>query len=587
MKNCLRPLVFAVVLLGLAGSASGLDSYLVGPSGKVSGLKYEIGPPTTNAYYQDALGKNPDVGAMICRDDGTLPSQKYVGLSYAVNSSGSPVFSVNSYEAGSSDLPVTGEPVSFNGRSCLRTSLGGFVVSPSEFSGKTPEVDIAAHPGNLSLLVSSSSDGSNPDFINLDGRAEGWFNGEAMYDYDSNEIDYTFYNITAVGHSGNFTYDPSASDRGVSPERPLVVGFCMDRYGDSCPVGSVVSSSSFPSFGFDVAEANVNDQKTFTRYGVVNGLYFDKVEVGADLAVSSMELRNNSVYYSETQRVNFTIANNGSVPVTSDFNVNVTVRNQSGGLVYSKLLGVSGVLPENGGYFRETVSWDAKGKSGVYTVNVDPDSQDDIVELNETSSRSKSFELRPVVVPEIRVDGVEKSVSENEFLSAGTPYNFTLIAESSEGEVLPNSSFTVVEKDAMSSFAPSQMYSRDAGGSIENYSIDVVNEVEFLTGKNGRASITLIPTGNVLLKDEYSHLEIQDKLNYSIYLKGENYKGEKIKFLVNGSVSDRYPLEVKYESYYELPSGAEYKDLPNINSYASTAMNTIHSIFSNFWEVAQ
>lgn len=564
------------VLIFASTASAALEGYVVsaGPT-EVQDLIYTWGSSDTTPYYQDAQSY-ADVGFMVCETDGGAPSDKYVGLQYLMNQNGETTRNqLISY--GNQNLALADQSVTYNGMNCKRTSIGPSTVSPSVISG-TPTTKIAAFPADLYMLVSDNQDGSNPQFIQTSSQLSGSYNGDVSYNYGTNEITLGMGagSITVDSNIGTRSFAPSTTGRGVSTDRPMIVGVCSDRNGNTCETGTVkLQSNSFPrTFVFDVLKSNVNDQNTYTRYGVANGKLIDTVRIGADLRVSDVSVSKNPIYYSQQQEISFEITNRGNVPVTSTFNVEVTIEGPEG-TVKTQSFSVSGGLQENGGSVSESFTWDAYAKSGNYNVRVNVDTENDIVELNENpNSGITSFELKPITLPEIYVNGEKIEKTETAFPSPGVPYNFSVKIKNSDNETLANSTVEVIETDGMTSFSPTQR--------LDNSTVtESINKVRFDTNSQGKASITLIPSGNVLLSDKYSNLEIQDQIDYSIRLTGNQADGTDFKFINDGQLQNYYPLNVSEPGNYDGEAAAS--QLPNLEEYVKLGMDGVYTIFIQFW----
>ncbi|MEF8880779.1 MAG: CARDB domain-containing protein, partial [Candidatus Nanohaloarchaea archaeon] len=345
--------------------------------------------------------------------------------------------------------------------------------------------------------------------------------------------------------------------------------------GQNCETGAEkMESPNFPlTYTFDEAKSSVNDQITYTRYGVANGIRYRTLDIGANLEASSISVQKNPIYYSQEQEVSFTLTNNGNVPVTSSFQVTATITGPTG-QVDSRTFTYSSGVAENGGSISESYTWDAIGQSGDYSVNLQVDSGNDITEISEADNiDSTSFELKPITLPEIFVNEEKVEKGTTTFSDPGVPYNLSLLMRNSDNDTLTNSTVRLIEKDGTSAFSPTQ--------EVKNNSFsDVKNEVSFRVDDEGKASITIIPTGNQLLSEKYSDLNIQEALDYALQLKGEQQDGTEFKFINNGSLENYYPMSVGSPGTYD---GDGTSDLPNLNNYVKLSMNGVYSIFSEFW----
>ncbi|WP_414838022.1 CARDB domain-containing protein [Candidatus Nanosalina sp. VS9-1] len=558
-------LAFSVFLL-LSGGAAELQGYVVesGP-GEVQNLIYTWGSPDTTAYYQDAQAY-PDVGLMLCDTSGSVPADYYVGLEYFMDGENQLV----SYSS-DQNLGLADTEVSFNGNTCKRTSIGGLTVSPSEISG-TPETKIAAFPAEASMIVSESSDGSNPSFVDTGSSLSGSYSGNINYDYSSNSLNVDLDSITVNSDIGTRSFDPGASGRGISSSRPLIIGACSDSNGGSCNgLVKKKTSNSFPeTFSFDISASEVNDQNVYTRYALANGKSFDQVSIGADLDVTGLSASRDPVYYSQNQTVSFSVRNTGNVPVTTDFYVEAQIKS-NGEVFDTRVFTVTeDISPGNQEAFQYT--WEASEESGSYSIEVEADTSNSVQEISENNVETRSFQLRPVTFPEIYVNGEKVDEKEVEFPDPGVPYNLTVVMENSDNSTLENSQIAITENDGMSAFAPSQEIS---DGSFT----DVEKTMRFQTDGNGTASLTMSPTGNILLSERYDNTAVQDSIDYSINLRGSS-NGNDLTFIVDGSLTDTYPLEVADPGRLD---GEGTSELPNLDTHVKAVMNGVYTVFAEFW----
>jgi hypothetical protein len=562
----------AASLILFSGASTALEAYVVtsGPT-KVSDMIYTWGSPDTTPYYQDAQAYD-DVGLMVCSESGAAPLDKYVGLEYMMNSEVDRKNQLVSY--GDENLALADQSTSFNGMDCKRTSYGSFFVSPSVISG-TPEVKIAAFPSDAKVLVSDSVDGNTPKFLDPGSGMNGSYSGSITYSYSTNTLNLDLNGINVDSDQGLKSFNPGTSGRGISPDRPMLIGACRDASGQNCPAGAekiTSPSSSKTDFGFDVPQGQVNDSVTYTRYAVANGKRFGTVNIGANLDVAFTSVSTDPIYYSENQTVSFDVRNTGNVPVTSDFDVEAEIE-RNGDIVDSRTYQVSQNI-DPGDSHSINYDWEALAHSGNYDVNIRADTTDSVTEQTEHDNTGRAaFTLRPVTFPEVMVNGETVPQEEIEFPDAGVPYNLTLMMENSDNDTLANSLIRIVERDATNSLIPTQRL--DEGTVTQSKS-----EVTFRTDENGTASITIVPRGNVLLSDKYSDLSVQDEINYHLRMRGQQADGTDFKFIRAGNLQDYYRLEVDDPGTMR---GEGTSDLPNLDSYTKIAMNGIYNIFAEFW----
>lgn len=585
--NMKKAALVAGILL-FSGVVFGQQGYVVeqGPS-DYSPVIYNWGSSNSNSYYQDALAGNPDLGTMVCNPSQNNP---YLGLVAVMDQDDSPVWNRMDYTTQSSTLAQADNSVSFNGDSCQRTSISALTISPSEFSGNTPSTKVAAHPAKNYLLVSGDSTGTNPTFLDANSELGGSYSGSLVYTYSTNSIEMDISSINVNSDIGFRSYDISQSGRGISSERPLLAGVCNNGAGSLCETGvnDFEDPNSIPiTYTFDVNKNQVNDQNVYTRFGVANGKQFNQLDIGADSEISNVNIDLDPIYYSQTQEVDFNIENTGNVPITSSFDVKATIEGPFGSsiksseTVYEETFTISDDLSENGGSTSRSFDWPAEDISGRYDVTIQSDINDDLNEINEGDTVTRSFELRPITLPDIRVDGELKDLNETEFEKAGVPYNFSIQMKNSDGVNLPNADVQIVEGNGTSSFAPTQGYNRSTSSGSELENLDITSSAEIKVDDEGKASVTLIPTGNVMLKEEYNNTELSELVNYSLHLEGSEQDGTEFTFVINEQLTNEYPLKVDDPGYVGSSTGKN--NLPNLDTHTKAAMNRVYSIFASFW----
>lgn len=568
MENKKRKLVFgSVLVLLVSGMASGaLEGYVVesGPS-EVNNLRYKWGSADTTAYYQDAQAY-PDVGLTICETSGSLNTDYFTGLVYSTGDDSELI----SYSRDGTLSPAD-QDITFNGNDCKMTSIGGLTVSPSIISG-TPETKIAGMPGEAKIMISENSDGTGKQIIDTNSELAGSYSGNLNYDYSTNRLDLTVNDITVNSDIGARSFSPGTSDRGITPERPLITGVCSDSSGDSCNgLTSVKSSASFPeTFNFDKNLSEVNDQNVYTRYGIANSKLVDTVNIGADLEVRGLSTSSDPIYYSQNQTVSFSVRNTGNVPVDTGFDVSSSI--ERGGQVFDS----QNFRLDSGLDVGESRSfnyeWKALNDSGRYSVNVEADTSNDVAEINEGNTDTDYFDLEAITYPDIYVNGEIIPENEVEFDYPGVTYNLTFVMKDSDGNILGNSMIELVETDGFSNFVPTQEVTSGSFNSMRKVS-------SFRTDENGTSSITFIPTGNIFLSDRYNNTAVQNSVDYSISMSAKN-NGDQLNFIIDDTVTSNYPLEVGNPGLYQ---GEGSSSLPNVDTYVKPVMNGIYTIFAEFW----
>lgn len=579
-------LFFTLLFVSISLNISFSQSASIKTSSGTSVNLYFTGDSTDpKTWYQDAIDGNPDVGIEIC-DVGP----KYVGAAYAINVNGEWKYSLISYRSSTEALAYTDQD---EGNGCYFTSPGYLTISPSHLTTPSPNVYYASFPGKIRVAYASTSNpGTLSNFILTQNTLRGSYSVTRSFDEGTLLVTVQTPTIQFQSQAGSFSKPADDPTFGINSDRQMVIGLCSDENGDSCYDGYVLSSPSFPlqlQSGVPVA----NDQNTYTRYVVINSLGH-KICIGANLQAKIDSIQPNPVYYSQTLTIKYTITNyrdtpteqnGGNVRVTTDFRVEVKIYRQDdpSQIVFDNFYTITDdLLP--GDSLQKTVTWNATAKSGNYIVEVSVDPDNTIKECVETDNTATDrFELKPVILPEIWINGVKT----NTFEQAGVPYNLTLHLKNSDDVNISNGTVYLIEENGINVFSPTQIWNRQTNldnTSTEKTITKVYNKVEFLTDWFGNAQLTIIPTGNLLYAPEYNSIGFKDIAgNYSIYLQGYDYSGEPFVFVINGNITDKYPLHVTNYYYYEDVSNSY--SLPNINSYVEAIMNTVYTIFSKFWKV--
>ena len=555
-------------------------------SGNVQALYFTGQSTSPNKWYQDAISMNPDVGIQLC-DAG----QQYVVGTYAINVGGSWKYVPITYKSSTEALTHTDVD---KGGGCYFTSPGDLTFSPSYLQTPDPDIYYAAYPGRIWV---GYADNSNPGTINNfvfagnNGKLLGSYTIGRSFSEATREITVQTPTISFQTPSGTFNKLATDSQFGVSTEKQIVVGACVDDYGSSCSEGYVVpSEKNFPmSLNSGLSASDVNDQHTYTRYIVINGLG-NPICIGANLKVSVDSITPNPIYYGQTLNIAFTISNprdtpyeinGGNVGVTNSFDIKLTIYNTSnpGDIIYQTTqtitddIGVDGTLSG-------TANWLAQAHSGNYTVQIEVDNNNNIAECNEAdNSATANFKLKPVYIPNIKIDGA----SSTSFPYPGVPYNFSIHLMNSDGENVSNATVRVVEENGIDLLGPTQIWNRSTSNTTkEKTGLKSYNIAEFKTDYLGNAVMTLIPTGNKLYSPEYNYTNISNYVgNYKIYLSGWSHSGEDLIFTILGNVETEYPLSLEHPYEYE---NANNKNIPNKDTFVQPIFDFVYEVFSTFWK---
>jgi len=575
--------ILILALLLLIQPAFGVTASIIKSGPQTTDLYFTGDSTSPKTWYQDAIDGNPDAGIEICG-----AGQKYVGATYAINVQGSWKYALVTYRSSSEALAYTDQA---HGSDCYYTSLGYLTFSPSHLSTPNPEVYYAAFPGKVYVVYETSSNpGTLSNFVLASGSLLGDYSFSRSYDQGTNAVTVDTPTIIFQTPAGSVTKSASDSTFGINNERRMVVGFCTDEYGQDCYSGYLVpTEASFP-LTLPTGLSPVDDQHTYQRYITINGMG-KPICIGTNLQATINSVSPNPVYYSQNLTINFTVINKrdtptevkgGNVKVSTDFYVEIKIyrADNASDVVFDKEILISQDLPPNT-QISESIIWPAYAKSGEYKVEVIADPENYIKECVETDNTdTQSFQLKPIILPQIWINGNKTNV----FPFSGVPFNFTLYLKDSDDLNVSNATVRLIETNGISSFAPTQVWNASVNPTIvKKVGTKVINEVEFPTDYWGRASITIIPTGNPLYDPQYSYLGFKTiEGDYSLILTGKTFSGDDFVFVVNGNVTNVYPLKVEdYHSYQNFT----YSSLPNLNNFVSMIMNTVYTIFAKFWKV--
>ncbi len=537
-----------------------------------------------STLYQDAIDSNSDVGIQIC-DVG----QKYVGAFYAADISGTWNYVLVSYSSSSNALGFTSND---DGSGCYSTNAGFITISPSKLTTPDPDVYKAALPGKLWVgYAASANPGTISNFIfgGSNARLLGDYTMQRSFTQSTRQITIQTPTITFTTSSGSFSKSGSDSDFGINDDRRLVLAVCDDQEGSSCSDGGIISSSSiFPvSYDSGLSASQINDQSIYTKYIVSNGIAKD-ICIGANLQASVLSLTPDPVYYSQNLTISYKISNprntpyeitGGNVEVTTNFDIKITIYNasDSSDVIYTTTIPITTDLVPDG-YTSGQLTWPAYAHSGTYTVKVEADINDDIVECSETDNYdTRNFELKPITIPDVYIDGV----SSREFPYPNIPYNLSFHFKNSDNITLNNATVIITERNGLSLMAPTQIYNMtvDSSNNTQKSGLVTENKVTFYTDYYGNASFTFIPTYNLLYNPRYNYTDLQEYIGtHYLSLTGTQNDGEGFKFVINGELSSTMNFTITNTTY----NGSYNQKTLIHENMASQVMDFIYQTFTNF-----
>jgi len=548
-----------------------------------SALKYTGVEGNIRTVYQDGISPNADIGLQLC----DISGHKYIGGFYAIKVLSEWKYVLVTYKSSTESLSRTSN---IDG-SCRSTSGATLTISPSELTTPDPDVKKAAHPGYL--WIGSDDDSANPGTIS----DFEWSGSNAELDGDYDSVSPVFDQNTRLVTLGEFNaewqgegYSVSRgmgdSTHGLSSDRPAVIGLCSNSQGSVCSAGDVYNDDEFPLYFSTGLSANdVNDQNTYTRYIVVNGIS-DPFCIGSNLQVGTVNVGPDPVYYNQTLSINITLSHQsytdtkgGNVDVTSPFLVRVRVVNSSHTLMDTYVNHSTGVTAGSTSVPIGEVTWNAIAHSGDYYVYVDVDTDDTIEECVESdnSDTSTEFELKPITLPQVYIDGYRST----EFPYANVPYSVRMSLQNSDTDVLRNATVNIIERNGLNVMAPMQIYNRsidNSGGTVQS-GIVSLNKITFLTDYDGQATFTFVPTYNNLYDSQYSYLDVDSYVgNYDLYFYGVQADGETFKFVQDGGLYSNFSFTIGDTDY----SGPfSQKSLYN-SGLSSQVFDFIYTTYTNF-----
>lgn len=537
--------------------------------------------------YQDGVGGNANVGLRLCG-----VGQQFAGVTYRLNAGGTDHFSLISYSSSTLALSNLNNNV---GGGCFEVAPGFMTVSPSELTTPNPTVRKAAFPGRLWVGYAGNA---NPGTINNfvfagdNARLRGSYSVGRSFDQATNQVSVQTPQITFQTQGGSFTRAATDSSFGIASDRPIVMGICTDEAGADCSDGEVISTPAFPrSYSTGIPASQINDQNTHTRNVVINGLGYDFC-IGANLRPTITTIEPNPVYFSQFLAIEANVQNvrntpfetrGGNIEVTTPFNVLVEIIAPDSSIAFTQTIPISTNL-EPDAIVPIGTTWEAIGQSGIYTLRVTVDPNGAIAQCPEAFSdvTTQQFELLPITLPQIRIDGVLT----DEFPQANLPYDLDIFIENSDGDILSNASVRIVEENGLNIMAPTQIFNRTTGPDptdVVQDGLRAQNIVNFRTDFSGEAQFTFIPTFNQLYQPEYAYLSLEDHIgSYSLFLDGVQEDGQEFRFI---DQSD--PLRTLQEEYEltilntTLPSSFTQKTIPN-QLITSQVLDFIYRTFTNF-----
>lgn len=507
-----------------------------------------------STLYQDAIGSNQDVGIELCGQG----AGRYVGGFYAADIAGTWNYALVTYSSSTDALA----PASTDeGGGCYATVPGFLTVSPSSLTTPSPNVDKAALPGELYVgHAATANPGTLTNFVfgGTSMELRGGYTIQRSFDQSTLQITAQDPTIQFTTSSGSFSKSATDSSFGVASDRPLIMAVCSDTQGQSCSDGGTITSNVFPySMNTGLSAGSVNDQTTYTRYVVANGIA-SSICIGANLQANIINIAPNPVYYSQNLSINFSTTNKrdtpfevngGNVEVTTPFQVRAEIYNASNPsqVIYNKTMTITNPLPPDGS-IQLNLIWPAYAHSGTYTIKVITDVNNVISECDEgDNTATQSFVLKPITLPDIYIDGVKTTT----FPYPNAPYNLSFHMKNSDNTTLSNATVYMTQTNGLSVLAPTQIYNRSIGGNRTAKSGVRSNETAIITtDAGGNASLVFLPTYNQFYLPKYNYTDLSAYIgNYSLSMSGVQQDNQSFKFVIHGKLTGQYPFTIANVSF--------------------------------------
>ncbi len=557
------------------------------------GLYYTGSSSGVAQFYQDGMGINNDIGMEIC---GAGPVDHFVGGFYVLKVGATTHNTLITYNPSGFSLSDASNDL---GGGCYDVTEGFFTVSPSSLTDPyDPDVYFAALPGKIWVGYEASGNPgpvSDFDFVDSDAQLLGSYIVPRSFDSSTRQVTIqtpTIYFQTSPTTS--FSKAADDADFGVSVNRHLLMGICDGEFGlagDNCSDGSKLTSTTFPQiFDSGLTADQVNDQNVHTKYAVLNSLGYSMC-VGANLQISIDSISPDPIYFSQNLSINISISNprdtpdeleGGNVDVTTNFDLNITIYNVSDptDVIHSIIVPINDNLAPNDVVYKRLI-WTANAHSGFYTAKITVDSGNVVSECNEADNfDTDNFELKPITIPTIYVDEINKTGQHDIFAIPNVPYNLLFHLENSDNSILNNATIIIKENNGLNLIAPTQMYNLSVDGENTTKS-GVRSESKSIvtTDYYGNISFTFIPTYNKFYLSEYGYTNLDEYIgNYSLSFTGAQADGESFVFNNDGEILSDYLLGIEDVNY----TGAYSHKILENEEMVSQALDFIYHTFTNF-----
>jgi len=485
----MKKLIVLILVLGFAFAQS---AYIIDNSNTVQ----DVYSSAAFQVYADTFGVNPDFGMRLCG-----AGQRYVSAVYSANMGGGNyeyvTVSWNLTTGSSNTLVYT--PTNLGG-GCYRTPIDAYAFSQFRDFTRTPPVYVSAFPGRIHAMYSNSATGSSPTFVAVP-TGNGWLRGSytvplstSSFNQGTGMVTASVTNILFETDIGTISRTPGDATWGLNPStgRSMLLALCDDDFGDVNCSDALIANTSGDLPAQLALGAPTNDQITYNKYVVVDGLGYGPLCIGADLRVTSVGFSADPVNPGVPSTATITMRNDGNVDVTSTFRLTLNITGPAGYFAQ-----YNWTVPENlvpGGTTTRTLVFNDTATSGNYVFTAHVDSLDDIVECNEANNvNSNTLNVIKTYEVIVFIDGIENYT----FDYAGRPYNVTILLNDSDGNIVTNSRFILTETNGLNPFTPTQIW--NSSGNL--YGVRSTSRGEISSNASGYAMLAVLPTCNRLYND--------------------------------------------------------------------------------------
>lgn len=513
----MKKLMFILVVVSLFTSFVVANGIMNADGDAYTVLSVSSDPGT--AVYSDS--SNEDTGLVLCG----LGSTNYAGAVYGANVSGnftSVLISVDNANSVSLSQIDQDKSVEF-GAGCYGSINARFMFPTLSYLGYSIPAYKPAFPGNTLIRYSSSASGTGADnYVYTNGNSElsgSYSLGSMSFDQVIRDVDLSVSTINYGGAVGSKSISDSFYGfDNTNNNKAMVIAICNDQNGLDCSDATIVNDTTqFPvSLDSGLSAMDVNDQSSYDKYGVINGLGHS-ICIGPQLQINSVyNDAGGPLLSSETANVTVKVKNIGNVDVTTDFNVTVTGAN------LNHVEEITDTLVPNVEYtftVNDVLPGPASG-SYAYTAQV-RDLDAGIASCGSDSHSSfTSLTVSNIIFPQIWINGV----LDGNFTNAGMINNLTIQLNDSDGSApgdFANWTLMIFEINGNTLLAPVQ--SGDNGNN--DYLITPFSVARITLDDTGYGSFTVSPGSSPILLDDQNYSLIFSISNTSNDKQHMSYQG--------------------------------------------------------------